>query len=327
MAVIEGKRRAGGGRPPAGARARLQAIPVQRSRLIAAMVGAVEADGYQGLTVGQVLTRARVSRRTFYEVFGDLDDCFLAAFEQTLENARELAHTAYLSERDWRCGMRAALLCVLTLMEQERGLARLCVVDALFAGPRVLERRAQLLRELAQAIDGGRTVANARHDPHPLTGQAIAGSIATLLHTRLLHQDPAPLTDLCGALMGIIVMPYLGRAAAHRELELSSTLAPPSGRSVVSRRALDPLAGLEMRLTYRTVRVLTAIAVNPDATNSRIADAAAIVDQGQISKLLARLARLGLAENTRPGRVGRGENAWRLTELGARIQRATCAKL
>jgi TetR/AcrR family transcriptional regulator len=306
----------------AGLRGRTEVVEVQRSRLIAAMVGAVEAHGYQELTVAEVLVLAKVSRKTFYEIFDDLEDCFLAVFEQTVAHARELVQAAYRSEPDWRSGMRAALLCLLTLLEQERAVGRLCVVDTLAAGQRVLECRVQLLGEIALAIDGGRAVANARHDPHPLTGQAIAGGIATLLHTRLVRQDPAPLTDLHGALMSMIVMPYLGRGVAYMEL---SAISPPphrDGRSVLSQRGLDPLARLDMRLTYRTMRVLKAIANAPDAPNSQIADAAGIVDQGQMSRLLARLARLGLVENIRPERLGHGQNAWRLTSDGARLQRA-----
>jgi AcrR family transcriptional regulator/DNA-binding MarR family transcriptional regulator len=290
------------------------------------MMGAAEVHGYAGLTIAEVLTRAKISRKTFYEVFDDLEDLFLATFEHAVAHARAPVRAAYRAEPDWRRAMRAGLLGLLTLMEQQHGVARVCVVDTLIAGPRVLEFRVQLVRELAGAIDGGRAVANARHDPHPLTGEAIAGGIAAVLHSHLLREDPAPLTDLHGALMSMMVMPYLGRAAAHKELQ-TTTGATPDGRSVLTERALDPLAGLKMRITYRTVRVLNAIAKTPGATNTKIADAAEILDQGQISKLLSRLARLELIENARPERSGRGENAWRLTERGARVQRTTSGQL
>jgi hypothetical protein len=81
-----------------------------------------------------------------------------------------------------------------------------------------------------------------------------------------------------------------------------------------------------MRLTYRTVRVLTAIAelggrgVHP--SNREIGVASGMNDQGQISKLLSRLHRLGLIDNTVAG-PGRGApNAWALTPKGAEIEQA-----
>jgi DNA-binding IclR family transcriptional regulator len=77
-----------------------------------------------------------------------------------------------------------------------------------------------------------------------------------------------------------------------------------------------------MRMTYRTLRVLAAIEAQPDLSNCEVAERAGISDQGQISRLLARLGRLGLIENT--GRQSRGgANAWRLTSEGRRLPLAT----
>jgi hypothetical protein len=60
--------------------------------------------------------------------------------------------------------------------------------------------------------------------------------------------------------------------------------------------ASDPLRRLGMRLTCRTVRVLLAVADTPGGSNRQVADGSGIGDQGQISKLLARLHGLGLIE-------------------------------
>jgi hypothetical protein len=112
------------------------------------------------------------------------------------------------------------------------------------------------------------------------------------------------------------VLPYLGRAAAARELARPvpprRRVAPPQG---------DPLRDLHMRLTYRTVRALAAIAANPGASNREIADAAGVQDQGQMSKLLARLRHFGLIHNGCEA-LTRGEpNAWHLTARGEEVER------
>jgi chromosome segregation and condensation protein ScpB len=78
-----------------------------------------------------------------------------------------------------------------------------------------------------------------------------------------------------------------------------------------------------MRVTYRTMRVLTVIATQPGLCNSEVGERAGVKDQGQISKLLARLARLGLVENTRRGQAKGLPNAWRLTPRGEQLERAT----
>ncbi|MGA2452177.1 MAG: helix-turn-helix domain-containing protein [Solirubrobacteraceae bacterium] len=76
-----------------------------------------------------------------------------------------------------------------------------------------------------------------------------------------------------------------------------------------------------MRLTYRTVRVLVAIAAQPGLSNSQISQRAGITDQGQISRLLSRLARLQLIENTGQGQRKGAANAWRLTRRGEAVER------
>ena len=75
-----------------------------------------------------------------------------------------------------------------------------------------------------------------------------------------------------------------------------------------------------MRLTYRTVRVLVAIAAHADASNRKVAEAAGVQDQGQISKLLARLEHLGLIQNTGSGQSHGAPNAWRLTDRGCEVE-------
>jgi DNA-binding MarR family transcriptional regulator len=86
------------------------------------------------------------------------------------------------------------------------------------------------------------------------------------------------------------------------------------------------LKELDMRLTYRTVRVLIAIGSHAGASNRQVGEAAGIADQGQISKLLARLDGLGLIENRGAGH-SRGEaNAWRLSEKGQEVERTIRAE-
>jgi DNA-binding MarR family transcriptional regulator len=119
--------------------------------------------------------------------------------------------------------------------------------------------------------------------------------------------------------MAMIVLPYLGQAASRRELERPMT----KRRAVVRQGAsADPLRDLEMRLTYRTVMVLTAVAANPGSSNRTIGDAAGMSDQGQTSKLLTRLQGLGLVENLGAGHARGGPNAWALTPKGWEIHAA-----
>jgi AcrR family transcriptional regulator len=304
-----------------------QVSEIQRSRMLTAAAEAVEEVGYARLTVAQVIARARVSRKTFYDLFEDREDCFLAVFDQAVEQIGALVSEAYARESNWRDGMRAGVLAMLRFMDDEPGLARICVVEALGAGPRVLKRRTEVLAELKEVVDEGRSstgarVARATEEAPEVTAEGVIGAVFAVLHSRLLAHSREPLTALLGPLMSMIVLPYLGARAASSEL----TRVPPPlpKRKQPPRRAVkDPLEGLDMRLTYRTVRVLTFIGEHPGANNREIAEGAGIADQGQISKLLTRLERLQLVHNIGEGQIMGSSNEWYLTDRGGQVERAT----
>jgi AcrR family transcriptional regulator len=303
--------------------AQLGVLAIQRERILAAAVAAVEQGGYARLTIGRIVARAGVSRKTFYDIFNDRDDCFLAAFEQAVSQARVPLRAAYEREGDWRMGIRSALLELLTLMEERPGLAKLCVVDAFAASQRVLECRIRVIDELAAVVDGGRRLVEGGRVPADMTAEGVVGGVFSVLHTRLVRDERSPLIDLLGPLMSMIVLPYLGtgvadsevKNAVHKSVRTSAPSRVTSGE--------DPLAGLKLRLTYRTVRVLVVIGEDPGINNRRVAERSGVLDEGQISKLLSRLARLELIENRGPGRLSGASNEWHLTVRGAALERAT----
>ncbi len=314
-------------RPGPNGLPRGQVSEIQRSRMLTAAAKAVEEVGYARLTVAQVIARARVSRKTFYDLFEDREDCFLAVFDQAVDQLSTLVGEAYERESSWREGVRAGLLAMLRFMDEEPGLARICVVEALGAGPRVLKRRTQVLAQLKSVIDEGRTSAGARvaratEESPDVTAEGVTGAVFAVLHTRLLARNREPFTALLGPLMSMIVLPYLGARAASSEL----TRKPPplpKRRRPPRRSVRDPLEGLDMRLTYRTVRVLTFIGEHAGASNREIAEGAGITDQGQISKLLTRLERLQLVHNVGEGQIMGSSNEWYLTDRGIQVERAT----
>ena len=61
--------------------AREEVLASQRGRMLAAIAEAVAEKGYAATTVADVVGRAGVSRKTFYEHFADKEECFLAAWD------------------------------------------------------------------------------------------------------------------------------------------------------------------------------------------------------------------------------------------------------
>ncbi len=289
---------------------------IQRARIIAAMGELVRESGAGGVSVAHVVARSGVSRRTFYEQFDDREDCFLAAFDRAVLRAGGTAVPAYGAGGSWRARIAGGLEAVLGFLDSEPELGYLCVVGTLGAGPRALERRARVVQSLVGIVHEGRREATAATRPDRLVAEGVVGAVLAILHSRMQGQSPRPLLGLSSRLMAMIVLPYLGPAAAERELRRPA----PRVRRAAPPRA-DPLRKLDMRLTYRTVRVLLAIGSNSGASNRQVGSAAGVADPGQISKLLARLHALGLVANTGGDHTKGEPNAWSLTSRGREIAR------
>jgi AcrR family transcriptional regulator len=304
-----------GPEPPFGDRRVLQ---IQRARILAAMVDVSAERGAANVSVAQVVQRAGVSRRTFYELFADREECFLAAFDDALERASHYVFDAYDPQAKWIERVRAALTAVLQFLDGERLAGQLLIVGSLGAGNLALERRRRGIAQIIALVDQGRTGSKTGDELPPLTAEGIVGGVLSVLHSRLLEDTPLRLVELTGPLMSMIVLPYLGPAAARRELARPT---PVSSRRPAAADP-DPLRELGMRLTYRTVRVLMAVAAQPGGSNRQVADGSGIGDQGQISKLLARLQGLGLIANAGAGSVRGAPNSWVLTDRGRQVQGA-----
>jgi AcrR family transcriptional regulator len=283
--------------------------------------------GHGTVTVADVLARSGCSHAAFAELFADREACLLAAFELGVERAGVRIAPVYQAESRWLDSIKVALAAFLRFLEDEPALGRLCVVYAMSGGTELLRRRMEVLEVLSAAVDrGGLELPAGKQRPPAVIAEGVVGAVVSVIQNRLLADERRPLTELFGSLVSIVVLPYLGSGAARREL----TRPPPRIRLGTGSAVLGAgdMAGedLDVRLTYRTARVLSAINDYPGASNREVAERAGIVDQGQISKLLGRLETLKLIAKIGEGRTRGAPNAWRLTERGERMLRSASAR-
>jgi AcrR family transcriptional regulator len=336
---------------------------MQRSRLLTAAVAVIDGLGWSDATVTHIAGRARVSRRTFYELFSDREDCLRAVLEYTMEQVATELEAADVGALPWRERVRTGLWIVLCFLDREPALARLCVVQSARGNSEVLELREGIFARLGAVIDEGRLEGARAAQAPPLTAEILVGGVLAILSTRLcspgwgvadrpgmgeaaspaaragrsqaiggasdrgprpVEERPAPpsaaLSGLLGELMSLIVLPYLGPGVARRERARptpSISASVSSGASGGIGVTVDErLRDIPMRLTYRTALVLEAVAEHPGISNRVVSEYAGISDQGQVSKLLARLERIGLLANTGEGQAKGERNAWQLTPVG-----------
>jgi AcrR family transcriptional regulator len=255
-----------------------------------------------------VVARVGVSQGALDEVFGGVEDCFLAAFEEGLERLSGVVREATAREEQWLGRVRAGLVALL-------GWGRLLVFQTPLDGEIALRCQQRLLGVLTVLMDDGSPQAIAEIMPEPqLTPELLIGGVFSVIRTRMLERDRGAFVELAPSLMSFIVGPYLGQAAADAEL-----VGRPASAARMLSRVVESAVLLPVPFHERTALVLRAIARAPRSSNREIAEAAGLSDKGQTSHLLRRLARRGLIEKVVPRSGSRRENAWLLTPSGRRV--------
>ncbi|HEY2537096.1 MAG TPA: helix-turn-helix domain-containing protein, partial [Solirubrobacteraceae bacterium] len=81
---------------------REQVSGMQRARLLNAAVVCIDELGYGGATVAHIAARARVSRKTFYDLFTGREDCLLAILRDTVDRVAADVSRSDLEALLWR---------------------------------------------------------------------------------------------------------------------------------------------------------------------------------------------------------------------------------
>jgi AcrR family transcriptional regulator len=190
----------------------------QRERLIAGIAEAIAENGYSGTTIAHITRHAAVSRRTFYEHFASKDECFVAAYDTVMAELRERVSDAFEEADDWPHAIKAGIGAMLHFLAAEPHLARLCMVEALVAGPVVVERYDAAIQGFVPYFQSGRE----GRSPEVLerlsaaTEEALVGGMVSLISRRIIAGKTEELEELLPDLVEFTLTPYLGSEEAAK---------------------------------------------------------------------------------------------------------------
>lgn len=206
----------------------------QRKRLLDAMLQAVAEQGYQPTRVADVISRAGVSGKTFYQQFADKEECFLAAYDYAVSHLVSETTEAYeATASPWPDRVRRGVSALLEHLAERPAAAKVCIVEALAAGPRAIARRDAAIRSFTYFVDAGRGEGYAQ--PPGFTAMAILGGITEILYSNIVQGTTAELPRLAPDFVYWITLPFLGpeRAAEERERSRDALRAENAGPPAV----------------------------------------------------------------------------------------------
>jgi AcrR family transcriptional regulator len=164
---------------------REQVLASQRDRMLRAMADAVAEKGFARVTVADVISRAGVSRETFYEHFADKEACFLAALDDGARTllrilSSVLAHAA----GDPIERLDLMLNAYLNTLAAEPAFTKAFLIDAYGAGPTATGRRIELqqrfvdlVAEIFDASDAG--------SPGRFACEALVAALSSMVTVRV----------------------------------------------------------------------------------------------------------------------------------------------
>jgi AcrR family transcriptional regulator len=135
----------------------------QRWRILEAMADAVAENGYGATSVSDVIARAGVSRRTFYDHFRDKEECFLLGYERGVQVLLAEVDGAAEGEDDPVLRTRLRVRAFLTTLASEPSFAHTFLIGISAAGPRARELRReahqQFVERARESLAAARAVA------------------------------------------------------------------------------------------------------------------------------------------------------------------------
>ena len=193
----------------------------QRARMLDGITRAVADKGYARVTVGDVVSEAGVSRRTFYEQFKDKEDCFLAAYAtgtEALIKDMVAASIGMGADADWREVLTVAIDTYVGGLAADPEFAKTFLVDVLGAGHAAVELRVKVYEQFVQQyVILARRAArqdSAIGDVPEVYLRALVGGIGELVQQHLLTKDAKTLPELAPVLVQLVTAVIQGAGAA-----------------------------------------------------------------------------------------------------------------
>jgi AcrR family transcriptional regulator len=198
----------------------------QRRRIIDAMIESCAEKTYPATTIADIVSRASISRTTFYKRFEGKRECFDAALDWCLGELSAAAASAGSPADPPPLAVRKAIAAALDLMAARPALAQLVMGEAVAVEPATAKRYRDLLSPALAGLWGDAGATPQTHtDPRLSFGRA-----QVLVYNQILAGRTAELPRLLPDLVYIALLPFVGHEEAIEQARLAGDDTLPEAR-------------------------------------------------------------------------------------------------
>lgn len=198
-----------------------------RLRLIEALAATLADKAYADTTVADVVARAHVSKRTFYEQFDSKEACLLALCDTMSQQTLAVIAAGYDHEADWVQQLEQVTRSYLGSLQSQPALLRTLFIELYALGPAGLQARRSVQRTFADFLRMQVDIARLR-EPHkrpldPTLAMAVVGGITELILQAVEEGRADQLTELTPTVTTFVqavlesLIPLEHRLAGHAD--------------------------------------------------------------------------------------------------------------
>ncbi len=167
---------------------RERVVAHQRERLLEAMVQAVSERGVVATTISDLVARAGISRRTFYEHFDNKEDCLLATYDTVVETEVQRLLGLAGAEVAWREQLEGIIRALFDAIAERPDAARLICVEMGASGEIGVQRWADGATRFELFISAGFERAPGTGTVPDPVARAVVGALRKIIYTRVREE-------------------------------------------------------------------------------------------------------------------------------------------
>jgi AcrR family transcriptional regulator len=189
----------------------------RQERILWSTVRVMAEQGFESVSVAEVVKRAGVSRATFYELFENERECLIAAYERVIDALVAHVTRAFGRRGSWPLKIRRGLAALLDAYAAEPEVARMATVEVPSGAPGAQRRYHEALERLRPLFSEGRKYADSDIFPPDLDLMAVGG-VEAIVFDEVVAGRTEKLPALLPDILFTVLAPYVGPEAARAEV-------------------------------------------------------------------------------------------------------------
>jgi AcrR family transcriptional regulator len=193
----------------------------QRLRILFAAAQLAERKGYAASTTGEIMKLAGVDGRSFYALFANKQDAFMAVYELGAQQTLAITAEGFFTGATWPQRLWEAGRAFTQFLEINPLIAHVGFVEAHAVGASAVQRVEDSHVAFMVFLQEGQQLASERK-PARVALEAMITTVFEIVYQQSRGQEQPRLSPLLSHMAALCLTPFLGAAEAERVIDMQA---------------------------------------------------------------------------------------------------------